>query len=323
MQLVKIFRIISIRVVAVGEEPTGEVDGLGAASSGDVDQPNQGATDLDANGNMTLDLGFVPTGQIGDLVFADIDADGILDTADGDVGFGGVTVTLTPPLGVDLGNGVDQPITTTTAIDGSYLFDGLPPGDGYVVTVDTTTLPGTLGDDIRASSDPDDVLDNTSTVDLEIDPVDGQVIDDLDQDFGYVPLGTIGDTIWYDTNRDGIQDADEVGIEGVTVQLTLPGGGTQTLVTDQNGQYLFENLPTGDYQIDVIDGLLPEFTQTGDPDGTLDNQSTVTLEVSNTGPAGAPEVIGNLAQDFGYVEPVSIGSFSKQRWCSRCKRTAN
>jgi len=298
-----------IIALAVGEEPTGEVDGLGAASSGDVDQPNQGATDLDANGNMTLDLGFVPTGQIGDLVFADIDANGILDTADGDVGFGGVTVTLTPPLGVDLGNGVDQPITTTTAIDGSYLFDGLPPGDGYVVTVDTTTLPGTLGDDIRASSDPDDVLDNTSTVDLEIDPVDGQVIDDLDQDFGYVPLGTIGDTIWYDTNRDGIQDADEVGIEGVTVQLTLPGGGTQTLVTDQNGQYLFENLPAGDYQIDVIDGLLPEFTQTGDPDGTLDNQSTVTLEVSNTGPAGTPEVIGNLAQDFGYVEPVSIGSF--------------
>ena len=293
-------------VLGISQEPTLESDPLGGA--GGVDQPGQGVNDLDENGNMTLDMGFVPTGRIGDLILADIDGDGVLDAGDGDVGLGGVTVSIQPPIGVDLGNGIDQPLTTVTATDGTYLFEGLPPGSGYVVTVDTATLPSTLGTDIKVSYDPDGGTDNTSTTDLNLDG-NGEVIDDLDQDFGYVPLGSIGDTIWYDANADGIQDIGELGIPGVTVQLTLPGGATQTQVTDANGNYLFSILPPGNYQVDVVAGLLPEYRQTGDPDMRLDGRSTVTLSLSNTGPGGTPQVIENLDQDFGYVEPVSIGSF--------------
>ncbi|MCK5920948.1 MAG: hypothetical protein KAG66_08400, partial [Methylococcales bacterium] len=179
---------------------------------------------------------------------------------------------------------------------------------------DTSTLPGTLGDDIRQSYDPDGTLDSTSMLTLDLNGAGTEVVDDLDQDFGYLPLGTIGDTIWYDTNNDGVQDAGELGIAGVTVQLTPPAdvdlgaglGQPVTMVTDSDGHYLFENLPVGAYQVDVISGLAPEFIQSGDPDGTLDNHSDVTLALN---PSDPTEVIGNLDQDFGYVEPVSIGGY--------------
>ena len=47
----------------------------------------------------------------------------------------------------------------------------------------------------------------------------------LDADFGYKPdanYAVLGDTVWYDVDGDGLQDAGEVGIGGVTVQVYLP-----------------------------------------------------------------------------------------------------
>ncbi|NJM06609.1 isopeptide-forming domain-containing fimbrial protein [Candidatus Gracilibacteria bacterium] len=38
-----------------------------------------------------------------------------------------------------------------------------------------------------------------------------------------LPLGSLGNRIWYDANGDGIQDVTEEGIAGVTVRLTWPG----------------------------------------------------------------------------------------------------
>jgi hypothetical protein len=72
------------------------------------------------------------------------------------------------------------------------------------------------------------------------------------------PTAALGDFVWHDTNADGIQDAGELGIPGVTVELWLCGpdgiSGTaddvftgQTDVTDGAGLYLFDNLTPGDY----------------------------------------------------------------------------
>lgn len=63
---------------------------------------------------------------------------------------------------------------------------------------------------------------------------------------------TVGDYVWEDSNKDGIQDEDESGIPGVTVTLTGSEGEQVTDVygnvveakkTDDSGKYLFENLP--------------------------------------------------------------------------------
>ncbi|PNZ88036.1 hypothetical protein CD148_12215, partial [Staphylococcus delphini] len=65
------------------------------------------------------------------------------------------------------------------------------------------------------------------------------------------PTRNIGDKVWEDTNKDGIQDADEPGIANVTVTLKdADGNVVDTRVTDTNGNYLFENVEQGDYTVE-------------------------------------------------------------------------
>src|SRR5262245_9823720 len=55
--------------------------------------------------------------------------------------------------------------------------------------------------------------------------------------------GSIGDRVWLDENGNGIQDDGEPGVEGVTVEAEICGGGlAATTTTDANGNYLFDNL---------------------------------------------------------------------------------
>ncbi len=56
----------------------------------------------------------------------------------------------------------------------------------------------------------------------------------------------IGNRVWLDTDMDGIQDAGEAGISGVTVQLVSFGGSIiATATTDANGNYYFSSNPNG------------------------------------------------------------------------------
>ncbi len=116
-----------------------------------------------------------------------------------------VTPFITPS-DVDLGNGLGQPITTTTNSDGSYSFGNLPPGD-YTVAVDQSTLPQALQD--NNTQDPDGGNDSTAVVSLS----EGE--NNNSQNFGYFAPGTIGDTIYHDANNNGVIDNGE-GIPGVT-----------------------------------------------------------------------------------------------------------
>ena len=55
----------------------------------------------------------------------------------------------------------------------------------------------------------------------------------------------IGNRIWKDTDKDGIQDANEIGIDGVTVTLCDSTGATiTTVVTGNGGQYYFTSAAT-------------------------------------------------------------------------------
>ena len=64
----------------------------------------------------------------------------------------------------------------------------------------------------------------------------------------------IGNFVWMDTNKDGDQDTGEPGVSGVTVELFAAGGDSKgTDTTDDNGLYLFENLPAGTYYLEFRD----------------------------------------------------------------------
>ncbi|MCF8395565.1 MAG: choice-of-anchor A family protein, partial [Melioribacteraceae bacterium] len=61
---------------------------------------------------------------------------------------------------------------------------------------------------------------------------------------------SIGDKVWYDENQDGIQDEDEDGVGDVTVKLyDCDGDFISSTTTDEDGEYLFDEVTSGDYRI--------------------------------------------------------------------------
>ncbi|MEE9310063.1 MAG: IPTL-CTERM sorting domain-containing protein, partial [Cocleimonas sp.] len=176
--------------------------------------------------------------------------------------------------------------------NGKYLFEDLPAGD-FTITVDESTLSEALQG--KNTVDPNGGNDSVSTVTL-----DGSS-SNLDQDFAYVALGSIGDAIWQDTNHDGVVDAGDTMLSGVTVTLTPPAdidlgaglGKPITTTTDGDGKYLFPDLPAGNYTVVVDPSTLPAgLANTVDPDGGFNSTSSVAL--------GEGE--NDLDQDFAYAE---------------------
>lgn len=254
------------------------VEGVPTDENGD---PLPGVDPVTDDDDASVDV-LPPGGAIGDTVWFDEDGDGVQGL--GEDGISGVTVILTDEDG--------NQTTVQTGPDGMYLFDELAGGE-YTVSIDTTTLPEGLIQTYDA--DGTVATPDASTVTI----ANGGV--NLDQDFGYQTLGSIGDTVWIDTNGNGIQEAGEDGIPGVTVTLLDSNGGTVSNVqTDPDGEYLFAGLEAGDYTVVIDPMTLPDgLVQTYDADGIVatPNQSTYSL--------GASE--DNLDQDFGYQYLGAIG----------------
>jgi hypothetical protein len=83
---------------------------------------------------------------------------------------------------------------------------------------------------------------------------------DCQNHFGLVTLGTIGNRVWRDFDRDGILDDDEPGIDGVAMKLyAADAGGNPTgailnaQTTDANGWYRFDGLMPGRSYVPVVD----------------------------------------------------------------------
>src|SRR5690606_5619606 len=82
-------------------------------------------------------------------------------------------------------------------------------------------------------------------------PDDGH--NDHSFDFGFVPiLVSIGDYVWIDLDRDGVQDPDEDPVAEVVVRLLDSGGNLlEETTTDGNGYYAFTDLiATEDYIVE-------------------------------------------------------------------------
>jgi hypothetical protein len=223
--------------------------------------------------------------SISNYIWEDINGDGVQDA--GENGIAGILVNLLDDMGNPVLDPAGNPITATTDANGEYLFDNLPAGD-YTVVIDPSNFSaGGALEDYTQTFDEDGGDDGSIDVSLDSNE------DHITADFGYAPLGSIGDTIFEDLDGDGVQGPGEMGIPGVTVELFDDmGNSLGTVVTDANGEYIFEDLPAGDYTVEVTPPA--DFENTADPDGTMDNTTTVTL--------GAGETIMHL--DFGYDQIV-------------------
>lgn len=183
---------------------------------------------------------------ISGTLFADLDADGTIDT--GDNGVGGVDVTLWR----DQGDGTFDPgtdIDVTTVVsggDGTYSFDNRPPGT-YFVVADESQLPSGF-----------------RTPGTTPNPAGPLLLDDceaLTADFGWEPSRTITATVFSDLDGDGVRSPDDIALAGVAVDLWLDDGDgifdeatddrVRIRATDATGTSVFDELPLGSYFVDV------------------------------------------------------------------------
>ena len=256
------------------------------------------------------DFGFQPTGtgSIGDFVWKDLDGDGLPSGAQ-ETGISNVLVSLY----VDFdGDGAYVLLrTTNTSSAGAYLFSGLPDG-AYRVVVDAADadLPkGPFGN----------VYYPTTATSYDVAISGGNAY--LDADFGFAPYGAIGDTVFWDANRNGTQDYSEEGVAGVEVRLYADANGNgvydlgETLVTnattDAAGNYLFSGLLPGDYAVWVVttNGPLVGAAQTADPNSDgyacADTNNVVPCDDEYGLALGSGQNF--MGADFGYAPPGVIG----------------
>ncbi|MBK6935630.1 MAG: carboxypeptidase regulatory-like domain-containing protein [Chitinophagaceae bacterium] len=283
-------------------------------------EPASGVDGDGTNGNLTLDFGLRGTGIIGDFVWNDLNGNGIQDS--GEPGIGGATVTLTYPGGAT--------VTTTTDANGAYSFANLAPGT-YSVSFTTPAgfvpAPSNQGSDDSKDSDP------VSGVVSGIVLTAGQSNTTVDAGFQSNQLN-IGNYVWYDKNNDGIQDANETGISGVSVKLykdadgnNIPdGAAAATTTTVAGGAYNFSGLTPGNYIVGITapagyamgytttSSLLPNNDDNTDNNGitiigTEITSNLITLAALSEPTTDGDGSNGNLTLDFGLKGTGIIGDF--------------
>mgnify|MGYP000144404910 CR=1 FL=1 len=192
-------------------------------------------------------------------VYVDLNDNGIKEA--GEAGIANVKLTLEGYSRLN-----DKIVLTThTSKSGYYSFDALVGSDkdGYTIT---QTHPTNYADGldseqgvVRTNSRGRDALKNIYLPDDE---------NYTDYNFGELYQGKLGGRVFIDNNDDGLIDAAEAGIQGVAITLTgtdhLGNAITRTVMTDANGNYIFDQLPpsnTAGYTIseqqpaDYNDGL--------------------------------------------------------------------
>ncbi len=174
----------------------------------------------------------------------------------------------------------------------------LAPGASFTCTITTTWAPGQHINTATASGTFTDGNTNTQTA--------------TDTDLAHYlgAASSFGNLVWWDVNGNGIQEAGEPGIPGVTIDLF----GYPSVVTDPSGLYTFTNLPAGSYVPNIDSpmfapgGPLAGFTMSpafqggntaldsnGVTDGAGGTQATVNLPLNTA----------NMTIDFGFVKPTS------------------
>jgi hypothetical protein len=219
--------------------------------------PADGCTDVFTLGSnqtvSTIDAGYIGALSVGDLVWEDLDADGIQDA--GERGLAGATVSVefTTANGIINATNPTIVVSATTTASGSltanYVLRNLPPASGWNVVSVTAPFgykasPSDVGGDESADSDP---------VGSYAEPLTASR---SDLDFGFFQATSVGDRVWLDLNGNGAYDAaTEVGVAGVTVEL-LQGGSVVASATTasgaQAGSYSFVDVDPGTYSLRFV-----------------------------------------------------------------------
>lgn len=258
--------------------------------------------------NLNADFGFAALGAVGDTLFWDANGNGGQDLSES--GISNVTVQLFIDVdGSRTFNAGDLFVASTnTDASGRYVFTGLT-ASNYVVFIDTTNSAPLAAATLTA--DPN--ADGQPCGSPGVTGCDGQYGVTLTAggsfmgaDFGYQPPGVLGDTLWIDTDGDGLRGSSEPGVAYVPVELrTTDNTLVATATTDASGYYYFQNVTNGSYKV-VVQTTSTNFPAgvsiTRDPDGVLDSTGgTIVVSGGHVASIGGTNCSScDLDLDFGY-----------------------
>jgi LPXTG-motif cell wall-anchored protein len=274
-----------------------------------ADGSYEGTRDDADNINWLVEVPGKPTGYAGPVTVDDtVGAGSVVDCAT-------LTVTTRPSLaGGTRRTPVDPSRYTLGCADGGFrlVLDRVGPSEfidiAYKGTI-TDQRAGVYTNSVTITA-PGDTWTRTSTIKRTAAGGIGDGVQSV----------SVGDLVWLDADRDGVQDEGEAGIPGVTLALTGPAGEPVTTIdgaavtpteTGADGRYSFTRLPVlpagQHYRVTIdqgasataLDGLAPTLPAVGD-DRAVD---------SSTGSAESTDLTTNraadLTLDFGFVTPTT------------------
>ncbi|MDD5705243.1 MAG: SdrD B-like domain-containing protein [Kiritimatiellae bacterium] len=212
------------------EYPSADLDG--------VLSPNQAVATVDASaGRLDVDFGYFPRAAIGNLVWEDMNGDGVQNVGEP------VLTNVTVQLFDASSNLVATVVTDET---GGYAFTNLLPGTYYVHAVSPDGYTNTL---VRAGEFAS--LDSDGNGAGWSDAVvvsSGQTIADLD--FGFYRPARVFGYIFHEELPEGIRDVGDSAVTNIGVYLVDTNGAMLAeTYTDANGYYSFDELPPGSYAL--------------------------------------------------------------------------
>ncbi len=302
---------VGATVTLNGRTRAGQVGGspLGAASNTRTAPSTISAITLAPGADSVLnEFGEILPVSISGTVFLDVNNDGV-QSLPGDTGLGSVAIVIT---------GTDddaQPVTRTTAtlVDGTYKVMDLRPGS-YTVTEPSQppgtsngrTIPGSAG---GVATGPGDLPSAVTGIVLTSPGANSDK-----NNFAEIETSRfLSGRVWIDANNDGVIDATEVGIPGVSIVLHgVDAAGraiNQTTTTDATGAYQFNALPPGTYAVtepiqpaSTVNGI----TRAGSTGGTATPVATLPSAISGIALTSGT---GSAANNFGELPAASISGF--------------
>ena len=278
-------------------QPAGKLDGKETAgSAGGSTAVNDLISNIVLASNQTStdnNFGEILPARLSGHVYEDVGNDGVRNS---EPAIAGVTVALTGTD--DRGNAVTASTTTNAA--GFYEFLNLRPGSYSVSETQPAYLDGkeTAGS-TGGSTAVNDVISGITLVSGAAS---------TENNFGELRGADVRGFVYCDANNDGIKQAGDLGLAGVTVTLTgsndLGASVTATTTTGLDGSYAFTSLRPGNYTV----------SEPAQPSGKLDGKETAGTAGGNT---SVNDVISSIVltqgqtstgNNFGETLPASLGN---------------
>jgi uncharacterized repeat protein (TIGR01451 family) len=177
--------------------------------------------------------------------------DGLTQVQPGDVVIYTLTVTNT-----GLAPAAHVTLTETIPTGSRIRSNGWTPQPNGTATLAIGTLaPGASATRLIALELPNPIATSsiTNTVQVANDIPDPTPGNNTSTDVDQVISGQLGDRVWNDANTNGVQDPNEPGLAGATLQLldATTRSVLATRTTDLHGAYLFDGLRLGHYVVQI------------------------------------------------------------------------